>query len=113
MARYRFAQVDEIAPAACPCGLSRRAFAGEDGAAASVHVTDITAEARVHYHKKLTEVYLILAGEGHMELDGRRVPVRPMTAVLVEPLCRHRAVGNIRAAIFVTPPFEAADEWFD
>jgi mannose-6-phosphate isomerase-like protein (cupin superfamily) len=61
----------------------------------------------------MTEIYFILEGEGHMELDGDRVPVRPMSAVFIKPGCRHRAVGQIRAVIVPIPAFDPADEWFD
>jgi mannose-6-phosphate isomerase-like protein (cupin superfamily) len=78
-----------------------------------LHITDISADARVHYHKRLTEIYLILDGEGTMELDGDQVPLTPMTAVLVQPGCRHRAVGRFRAVIVPIPAFDPTDEWFD
>ena len=113
MANYMTAQFDEMDPVKCPCGFSRRAFAGPDNTTASLHVTDIEADARVHYHKKLSEVYLVLEGEGQMELDGEFVPVKPMTAVFLKPLCRHRAVGKMRMAITVIPAFDPEDEWFD
>ena len=32
---------------------------------------------RTHYHKKLTEIYLVLEGEGHLQLDGELHPVKP------------------------------------
>jgi mannose-6-phosphate isomerase-like protein (cupin superfamily) len=80
---------------------------------ATLHLTDISEAARTHYHKKLTELQLVLEGEGHMELDGERVALRPMTAVLVKPHCRHRAVGNLRCVIVPVPAFDADDEWFD
>ena len=66
-----------------------------------------------HYHKRLTEMYLILEGEGQLELDGELVPVRPMTAVLIQPGCRHRAVGRLRVAVIPIPAFDPQDEWFD
>jgi len=67
----------------------------------------------VHYHKTHTEIYLILEGEGHMELDGRRVPIGPFTSVLIKPGCRHRAVGRMQIVNVCIPPFDPADEWFD
>ena len=44
---------------------------------ASLHLLDVQADAQLHYHKKITEIYFILEGEGFMELDGQRVPVQP------------------------------------
>jgi len=111
--KYERAQLDELAPAACPCGQTRRAFLDVAGAPATVHLVDIAADARRHYHKRLTEIYLVLDGVGRMELDGEEVPVRPMTAVLIRPLCRHRAVGRLRILNIVVPGFDPDDEWFD
>jgi len=113
MENYLIAQMDELAAVACPCGQSRRAFVTPDNPVATLHVVDITADSRAHYHKKLTEIYLVLEGEGHMELDGKLVPVRPMSAILIRPGCRHRAVGNLRIMNVPIPAFDPEDEWFD
>jgi mannose-6-phosphate isomerase-like protein (cupin superfamily) len=67
----------------------------------------------LHYHKTLTEIYLILDGEGHLELDGELVSVKPMTSILIKPGCRHRAVGQLRIINVCVPAFDPDDEWFD
>jgi mannose-6-phosphate isomerase-like protein (cupin superfamily) len=113
MPNYIIAQLDEIAPVECPCGQSRRAFVAPDNSLATLHAVDIAEEARLHYHKKLTEIYLVLEGGGYMELDGQRVPVKPMTAILIKPGCRHRAVGRIKTVVVAMPAFDPQDEWFD
>jgi len=110
--KYHVAQLDEVSATPCPCGEARRAFA-EAGRAASVHLVDISVDARSHYHKRMTEIYLILEGSGHLELDGERIPVKPMTAVYIHPGCRHRAVGKMRIINIPVPAFDPADEWFD
>jgi mannose-6-phosphate isomerase-like protein (cupin superfamily) len=116
---YRVTQLDEVPPVPCPCGQARRAFAadaageGAGRAAASVHLVEISADARPHYHKRMTEIYLVLEGEGYLELDGERVPVKPMTAVYIHPGCRHRAVGKLKIVNIPVPAFDPADEWFD
>lgn len=84
-----------------------------DNPVATLHLLDVQIDARIHYHRKLTEIYLILEGEGSIELDGQVVPVKPMTAVLIKPGCRHRAVGKLRVAIIPVPAFDPEDEWFD
>ena len=61
----------------------------------------------------MSEIYLILDGEGHMEVDDEVVPLRPMTAVLIRPGCRHRAVGKLRLVNVPIPAFNPDDEWFD
>ena len=110
--KFHVAQLDSVPPTPCPCGQARRAFA-ENGNAASVHLVDISVDARTHYHTRMTEIYLILEGEGHLELDGELIPVKPMTAVYIRPGCRHRAVGKMKIINIPVPAFDPEDEWFD
>jgi len=106
-------QLDEVPPVRCPCGFSRRGFATPENQVATIHMVDIEIDAQVHYHKKMTEIYLILEGEGFMELDGERIPVKPMTSIFIKPGCRHRAVGKLKIINVPIPAFDPADEWFD
>ena len=112
MSTPRVAHLDEIAPVPCPCGSARRAFVAPDSPA-SIHVVDIARDARAHHHERHTEIYLVLEVEGHVELDGELVPVRPLTAILIPPGCRHRAVGSLRIVNVSLPPFDPADERLD
>ena len=112
-ANYLVAQLDEVPGKACPCGIARRAFQVPGNDVATLHMTDITADARVHYHRRMTEIYFVLEGEGYLELDGERVPLRPKTSVLIRPGCRHRAVGKLRLLIVPIPAFDETDEYFD
>jgi len=112
-ARFALAQLDALAGVACPCGEARRAFASVPGTPATVHLTDIRADARTHYHRRMTEIYVVLEGEGEIELDGQRLPLKPLTAVLIKPGCRHRALGRLRILNIPIPAFDPADEWFD
>ncbi len=113
MANYRLAQMDTLDTLRCPCGFTRRAFVSDDNSVATLHLLDVQSDAQVHYHKTLTEIYLVLEGQGHMELDGELVPVKPMTAIMIKPGCRHRAVGKLRVVIVPIPAFDPQDEWFD
>jgi len=61
----------------------------------------------------MTELYVVLDGEGEMELDGRRIPVKPMSAIYIKPGCRHRAIGKLRIINVPIPAFDETDEWFD
>ncbi|MBK7998789.1 MAG: cupin domain-containing protein [Verrucomicrobia bacterium] len=110
---YIVAQLDEIPPQSCPCGVTRRAFAGLQGSVASVHLVEISEDSRAHYHKRMTELYVVLDGEGEMELDGRRIPVKPMSAIYIKPGCRHRAIGKLRIINVPIPAFDETDGWFD
>jgi len=113
VANYMIARFDEIDAVKCPCGFAKRAFAVPDNSTATMHIVDIQADSRVHYHKKLTEIYLILEGSGQMELDGEKIPVEPFTAVFIKPGCRHRAIGKMKIVNVCIPSFDAKDEWFD
>ena len=113
MANYMIAQFDEIDAVKCPCGLSRRAFVSPDNPIATMHIVDIQEDAKTHYHKKLTEIYLILEGTGLMELDGQKIPVKPLTSILIKPGCRHRAIGKMKILNVPIPAFDPKDEYFD
>lgn len=110
---YSIAHLDEIDPVKCPCGFSKRAFATPDNPVATIHLVDIQEDARTHYHKKLTEIYLVLKGKGFMELDGELHPVKPMSTILIKPGCRHRAIGKLVIINVPVPAFDPEDEWFD
>jgi mannose-6-phosphate isomerase-like protein (cupin superfamily) len=113
MPNYAVVQMDEIAAKPCPCGLAQRAFAEIPTAVASMHIVQIHTDARPHYHKRMTEIYLVLEGTGHIELDGKVFPVRPLTAIYIQPGCRHRAMGKLKIVNVPIPAFDDADEWFD
>jgi len=110
---YLITQLDEVPAVPCPCGMSRRGFATPDNPLATIHLVDISIDARVHYHKRMTEIYLILEGQGFIELDGQKVPARPMTSMFTKPGCRHRLVGKFKIGNVAAPGFDPADEWFD
>ena len=109
--KVRIAQLNELVPVACPCGQSRRAFAHPDNTLATVHLTDISKDSRAHYHKRMTEIYIVLEGEGVLEADGQVFALKPLTAVMIPPGCVHRAVGNLRIINVPMPPFDPADEF--
>jgi mannose-6-phosphate isomerase-like protein (cupin superfamily) len=109
--RYAVAQLDEITPTPCPCGMARRAFKEPWNQLATVHLTEIHADSRPHYHKKMTEIYTVIEGEGYLEVDGERIPLKPLTTVMIRPGCVHRAVGKLRVIIVPMPPFDPEDEF--
>lgn len=113
MANYTIVQLNELEAVKCLCGFSQRAFVSDDNKAATLHMVSITEDVKVHYHKKLTEIYLILEGSGYVELDDQLMPAKPMTAILIKPGCRHRAIGNMRVIVVAIPAFDSEDEWFD
>lgn len=110
---YVVTQLDALDAIRCPCGWARRGFSDVPGGPATVHLLKIEADARTHYHKRLTEIYVILEGEGFLELDGKKIAVRPMTSVMIKPGCRHRAIGKLTVINIPIPAFDPHDEWFD
>ena len=77
-----------------------------------MHQVEIKSDAQTHYHKQMTEIYVVLEGTGEIELDGERIPVRPMSSVMIKPGCRHRALGKLKILNIAIPKFDPADEWF-
>jgi len=110
---FELVHTDQITPVPCPCGLTRRAFIEDPDRIASLHVVDIKEDAETHYHKKMTEIYYVLEGQGQMELDGELFDIRPGSSILIKPGCRHRAIGALKIINVPIPAFDPTDEWFD
>ena len=113
--RYEIIDFQSLPGIACPCGTAKRGLMDVPSVPYSLHLTEICAEAKVHYHKTITETYFFLecAPDAAMELDGQVVPVQPRTAIVIHPGTRHRAVGNMTIVLIASPKFDASDEWFD
>lgn len=109
---YQIRHLSEMDTVKCPCGQTRRAFAVPENPLATIHMVDITEDSQSHYHRRLTEVYLIISGTGFMEVNGERIPVKPLDTLLIERGCRHRAVGDLRIVNIPIPSFDPDDEWF-
>lgn len=112
---YEVVDFAQLPGVACPCGTARRAFADVEDFPGTIHRTEISASARTHYHKRLTETYYFLECEPDscMELDGQRLPVKPGMCIMIRPGVRHRAVGRMTVLIVVYPKFDPTDEWFE
>jgi mannose-6-phosphate isomerase-like protein (cupin superfamily) len=111
----RIVDFAEIPGVPCPCGTARRAFADVPEFPATFHVTEISADAALHYHKRLTEVYYFLdCGPGaQMQLDAEIRDVKPGMCILIPPGVRHRAIGRMKVVIVASPKFDPSDEWLD
>jgi mannose-6-phosphate isomerase-like protein (cupin superfamily) len=112
---YQVVDFDQIPGVPCPCGEARRAFAEVEEVPYTLHRTEIYDDARVHYHKRLTETYYILecAADAAMQLGSDRISLRRGSCVLIPPGVRHRAIGRMTVLIVACPKFDPADEWFD
>lgn len=112
--RYEVVDFAQIESVDCPCGKARRAFAKVTDYPGTIHVTEISVDAKLHYHKQLTETYFILEcdDDARMQLDDDVISVRPEMCVMIRPGVRHRAIGKMKVLIVVYPKFDPADEWF-
>ena len=102
---------DDVLPVPCPCGESIRAITGKDNDLASIHVVTISKDSKIHYHKKLTEFYYVLDGKGEILLNDDIIKLEPNVLVMIKPLTRHRARGNLKILNIVVPPFDESDEF--
>jgi mannose-6-phosphate isomerase-like protein (cupin superfamily) len=110
--RWQIVHFDQLPGVSCPCGTARRAFADIDDFPGTVHRTEITDDAKPHYHRRLTETYYILQcqADAKMQLDDELIPVKPGTCILIPPGVVHRAVGRMTVLIVVLPKFDPTDE---
>ncbi|MGY8767525.1 MAG: cupin domain-containing protein [Pirellulales bacterium] len=114
-ANYELVDLASLPGVACPCGTARRAFAETEDYPNTVHLTEISVDAKLHYHKKLTETYYFLecGSDAKMELDGEIIEVKPGMCIMIRPGTRHRALGKMKILNIVTPKFDPKDEFFD
>lgn len=93
------------------CGWRYRLISRQDrdrGVAAWAHVVDIDG-AREHYHRRGTEIYYVLEGEGSLRLDGVEQPLRKGTLVHIPPGVVHGASGRMRILVIGIPDIDDDD----
>jgi quercetin dioxygenase-like cupin family protein len=84
---------------------------GDTGVAAWAHAVDIDG-ARLHYHKRATELYYVLEGKGTVTLDGVEHPVRKGSIVHIPPGVVHGAKGRMRVLVVGIPDISDEDLFF-
>ncbi len=93
------------------CGWRHRLISREDrgrNVAAWVHVVDVDGSTP-HYHKRATELYYVLEGEGTVLLDGTEQPVRKGSLLHIPPTVVHSARGRMRVLVVGIPDIEDDD----
>lgn len=96
------------------CGWRDRLISQEDvdtAPAAWVHAVDIDG-AKLHYHKRSTELYYVLDGEGTVSLDGTDHAVSKGSLVQIPPGVVHGAKGRMRVLVVGIPDI-AEDDYFE
>lgn len=93
------------------CGWRDRLISAEDASlspAAWVHAVDIDG-AKPHFHKRSTELYYVLDGEGVVVLDGVEHAVKKGSLVHIPPGVVHSAIGRMRVLVVGIPDIAADD----
>ena len=67
--------------------------------------------AKLHYHRRSTELYYVLDGEGCVVLDGVEQPVTRGSLVHIPPGIVHGAKGRMRVLVVGIPDI-ADDDYF-
>lgn len=107
--RWLLRHEDEAPRERSNCGHRYRLLSrGDPHLAAWAHAVDIDG-AKPHYHKRSTELYYVLDGEGHVILDGDKQPVRPGTMIHIPPGVVHEAVGKMRVLVIGIPDIDDDD----
>ena len=103
---------DEVPRERSTCGWRDRLISREDAnVAAWAHAVDIDG-AREHYHKRSTELYYVLDGDGVVLLDGDEHPVRKGSLVHIPPGVVHGAKGRMRVLVVGIPDIADDDLYF-
>jgi mannose-6-phosphate isomerase-like protein (cupin superfamily) len=83
----------------------------ELGLAAWAHVVDMDG-SRAHYHRRSTELYYVLEGEGTVTLDGVEHSVRQGSIVQIPPGVVHSAAGRVKVLVIGIPDIAEDDLFF-
>jgi hypothetical protein len=62
---FEISDLEGVPGAQCPCGISHRAFLRKDNNACTLHLMEVSQDAKAHYHKRLTEAYYFFRGGPH------------------------------------------------
>lgn len=93
------------------CGWRDRLISREDATlspAAWAHAVDIDG-AKPHYHKRSTELYYVLDGEGTVVLDGIEHQVAKGSMIHIPPNVVHGARGRMRVLVIGIPDIDDDD----
>jgi len=110
--RYQIVDFDQLPGIPCPCGVARRALTDVPDFPGTIHRTEISAAAKLHYHQRLTETYYILecGPDTKIQLDGDVIPIHRGMCIVIPPGVRHRAVGKMTVLVICLPKFDPKDE---
>ena len=96
------------------CGWRDRLISREDAPlspAAWAHAVDIQG-AKLHYHKRSTEIYYVLEGGGELLLNGVAHELKKGSLAHIPPGVVHGARGRMRVLVVGIPDI-ANDDYFE
>ena len=101
-------------------GSTIRELLGTEHGAVNQSLAEATLEpgqaTQRHYHARAEELYLLLDGEGEMEVDGATRRVAAGDAILIPPGAWHQiaaAGAPLRFLCCCAPPYSHDDTYFD
>lgn len=94
------------------CGTRRRLLSRDDSnVAAWAHVVEMDG-SRPHFHRRATELYYVLEGEGTITLDGEEAAIQAGAIVHIPPGVVHGTSGRMRVLVVGIPDI-ADDDVFE
>ncbi len=106
---------DEAPSEPSTCGRRLRLISRDDaavaGLAAWAHVVDIDG-SKEHFHRRGTELYYVLEGEGTIRVDGEELAIRKGSIVHIPPGVIHGAKGRMRVLVVGIPDISDDDLFF-
>lgn len=109
--KYTVRHTAEIEKERSTCGYRQRLFSSEDETPAFMHLVRIS-ESKTHYHKRATEFYYVLEGEGTMTVDGDVFPITTGTVVKLDPGSVHSSKGDLLVLVIGVPDIAENDIFF-
>ena len=109
--RYEVKRLSEIEKERSTCGYRQRLFSTGDNTPAFFHLVRIQS-SKTHYHKRATEFYYVLEGQGTMTVDGETFPISPGTMVKLDPGSVHSSEGDHLVLVVGIPDIAEDDIFF-
>ena len=112
---YKVRQLKDLIPKEHSFGKVLEAFTGKDHPNVNIAYIEMTDDKK-HYHKKITEFYLVVEGKGKIQLDNDTIEISPGTCIMIPPGTRHRATadeGCLRIWVVSTPSYDPNDKFPD
>jgi mannose-6-phosphate isomerase-like protein (cupin superfamily) len=94
------------------CGWRYRLVSKDDtDVQAWAHTVDVD-ESRAHYHKRNTELYYVVEGEGELILDGVSQPIKKGSFAHIPPGVVHTSKGKMKVLVIGVPDIDDSDLYY-